>query len=194
MCGPGRLSPGCPLTFPGAASSAPCQDATALCKFIPQLSSIHTLNLTPNYKIIGNPTSFCCKTLPPRTIISRLIAPCIHGVRRIDEEMGRRQLVFVIKRPSLGHRGRHFDIYLRPTTIGNRLALGTYGTLLDNAYTPWLIMNLTSKDPPHLPFSQCTEQPETLPSHFHPVAWMPHFQQWTDLLVLDDSMMRCLYG
>lgn len=144
----GAVSPGCPLTFPGASLSAPCLDATALCEFIPRLSSLHTLNLTPNYKIIGNPTSFCCKTLPPRTIISQLIAPCIRGVRRIDEETGRRQLVFIIKGPSLRNRGGHFDIYLRPIAIGNRLALRTYGTLLDNAYTPCLIMNLTSKDPP----------------------------------------------
>lgn len=65
----GAPSPGCPLTFPGAAFSAPCVDATALCKFIPRPSSLHTLNLTPNYKIIGNPTSFYCKTIPPRVII-----------------------------------------------------------------------------------------------------------------------------
>lgn len=47
------------------------------------LSLTKTVNLIPNYKIIGNPTTFSCKTLPPRRTVfnSLLLAPMGEGGR-----------------------------------------------------------------------------------------------------------------
>lgn len=48
------------------------------------LSFTKTLNLIPNYKIIGNPTTFPCKTLPPRRTVfnSLLLTPMGKGESR----------------------------------------------------------------------------------------------------------------
>lgn len=45
------------------------------------LSFIQMVNLVPNYKIISNPTTFSCKTLPPKMIIfnSLLLEPAGEG-------------------------------------------------------------------------------------------------------------------
>ena len=49
--------------------------------FLDFLSFIQMVNLVPNYKIISNPTTFSCKTLPPRMIIfnSLLFEPAGEG-------------------------------------------------------------------------------------------------------------------
>ena len=49
--------------------------------FLDFLSFIQMVNLVPNYKIISNPITFSCKTLPPKMIIynSLLLEPAGEG-------------------------------------------------------------------------------------------------------------------
>lgn len=51
-------------------------------------SFTQAVNLRPNYKIIGNPTTFSCKTLPPRMIIfnTLFLASTVGGVGRKKEK------------------------------------------------------------------------------------------------------------
>lgn len=75
-------------------------------------SFTQAVNLRPNYKIIGNPTTFSCKTLPPRMIIfnALFLASTVGGVgerkrrRPRGNRVGGRSLLMVDLPSGTGHK------------------------------------------------------------------------------------------
>lgn len=168
----GDSSPGCPLTFPGCCYLSTLHGCYSPLQIHPSTFFPCALHLTPNYKIIGNPTSFYYKTIPPKmTFFFNSMLPA--STEWVGCRRGNRKKDICLEKGLPWDSGTDiFDICSKPTTVGNSLAIWNatwlglcIHSLLNNA-----LDNQGPSPSPHSAHSNLRPSPTCIKLHACPTS------------------------